>query len=57
MRHISQGATVIVPVELKWQYWAGAGAGAKLRDKGEAGAKNKQFPLHNTAVQCMRHYL
>ena len=30
--------TVIVPYILKWQYWAGNGAGAKIRKKSGAGA-------------------
>ena len=32
----------------KWQYMAGAGAGAEIRDKGGTGAENKLFRLRNT---------
>ena len=37
LRLISNGTTVIVPVQFKWQYMAGAGA--EIMDK--SGAENK----------------
>ena len=45
MRHISFGTTVIYILQFQLQYMSGAGAeagaGAKIRDKGGARAKDK----------------